>query len=202
MAQKIISQRFAYPLSLPSDAVFAAAGGVVHHTQPNGGAGAPPVMECKTFPATENDINGTYFPSYRDTLNFADSIFVKRWRIVPEFAAPFYGMKFTTGSDYVSFLWFHSTAIAEGRDVDETARLFSRVPGAQVGEWRDVNEFIPRPSNLDGLPDLLGQYYYLGAFLPSLDLYYSAVPDALAGQGIAAFLEVEIAHTISRFVNA
>ena len=199
MAANIISQTFGYNLNLTSGNTFAAAGGVVHYTQPNGGSGAPPKLEQRTFTASEAVINGPYFTAYRDTLDFADSLFVKRFRIIPQHAAPFYAMRFVTASDYTSFLWFHDSAIGNGRDPDETTRIFCKIPFQQVGEWRDVNAFVPRPTNLDGLPDGLGNGYYLGAFLPSMEFLYSAVPADLAGLPVEIGLEVEVAHPLSRF---
>lgn len=196
MSKEIVSQRFGYPLNLGS-VQFEAAGGSVHHTQPNGGAGAPPMLQRKSFNATEATQQGMYFEGYRDLLDFNDSIFLKRWRICPQIAAPFYGMYNTAGSDYVSFLWFNTVAIGEGRDPDQTERIFCKIPAVQVGEWSDVNMFIPRPDNLDGLPhQSIGVGYYLGSFLPSMDLLYSAVPAALVGVDVNVWLEVELAHTL------
>lgn len=196
MPKEIVSQRFGYQLNL-GGATFAKAGGVVHHTQPNGGAGAPPMLARNSFRASEVEINGMYFTGYRDLLDFADSIFVKRWRICPQIAAPFYGMYCTTVSDFVSFLWFNTDAVSNGRDPDETSRIFSKIPAVQVGEWCDVNTFLPRPTNLDDLPhSSVGVGYYLGAFLPSMNLLYSAVPDDLKDVPVNAWLEVEIAHTL------
>lgn len=198
MSKYVISQRIGTDLVLDGAPVFEASS-KVSYTQPAPATG-PLTLSQAVFAG--NDVFSPYWPyPLVDFNGYGDSIFVKRWRFTSNLPGAFYFYRFDTLSTYLSFLWSTNTPGFDWATMALQLQRLYTVPygSVQFGEWQDINMFLPKSPELEGIAVGPAYGYQLGAFLPSCTFWYQNVPADIIGEAVKVRLELEIACSVKRW---